>query len=183
MPCRALAGQLLADRVQRAQFAAAHYDHLRPQTAMVVDPGADFRRIEPHDQRTAVAGRHQRTRGVVVIGRCVEAQGGAPRYANVVSRDDTGEQGAGRQAWPVNDNPLAEFADLIEFLNIRRRPPLPDRRRFARRRMPRTSLGPTPARRPRLLAISWSTLSPLNRAEYLPGIVARVRGIPAFMRK
>src|SRR5215469_3666298 len=61
VPCRSLARKLLANRVKRAQFVAAHHDHLRPQPAMAVDPCADFRRIEPHDQRTALAGRHQRT--------------------------------------------------------------------------------------------------------------------------
>jgi hypothetical protein len=48
----------------------------------------------------------------------MEAQRSPPRYANVVSWHDTGEQGAGRQAWPVNDNPLPGFADFIEFLNV-----------------------------------------------------------------
>jgi hypothetical protein len=36
----------------------------------------------------------------------------------MVGRDNAGEQGAGRQAWSVDDDPLAGSADLIEFLNI-----------------------------------------------------------------
>ena len=48
----------------------------------------------------------------------MEAQGGAPRYTDVVARDDAGEQGARRQARPVNDDSLPGSADLIEFLNV-----------------------------------------------------------------
>ena len=39
----------LAPCVERREVTAVHCHELRPHPAMAIDPGADFRRIEPHD--------------------------------------------------------------------------------------------------------------------------------------
>ena len=71
-------------RVKRRQIPAAHRDELRREPAMPVDPGADFRGIEPHHQSSAGAGRHLRARYVVVIGRGVETQHRTAGDANMI---------------------------------------------------------------------------------------------------
>src|ERR1700722_11572397 len=59
---------LLAFAIERRKLVAAHLDEFWCQAAVMADPGADLRRIEPHHQRAALAGRHQLARRIIVIG-------------------------------------------------------------------------------------------------------------------
>src|SRR5262249_31721295 len=64
---RSLAHRLLTDRIERAQFRAAHHDHLRPQSTVPTDPGTDRRRGKPPGQPPALVGWSERNRAVAVI--------------------------------------------------------------------------------------------------------------------
>ena len=48
----------LARMIERREFPAAHKHELRPQPPVAIDPGADFMRIEPHQQPSAGPCRH-----------------------------------------------------------------------------------------------------------------------------
>src|SRR5579863_4159237 len=100
-------GASAAEIVERRELAAAERFDLRGQAAMPVDPAADFRRIKAHHQARAGAGRHQRAPGVVIIGRRVEPEYGSPGHAHMVMRNEPGEQGAGGEAGPIDDQALA----------------------------------------------------------------------------
>src|SRR5579862_9044788 len=64
---------LLAGVIERRELVAAHLNEFRRQAAVMTDPGADLRRVEPHHQRAALAGRHQLARRVIVVGGGMEA--------------------------------------------------------------------------------------------------------------
>ena len=89
----------LAPGIERREIAAVHGHEVRRQPAMAIDPGADFRRIEPHQAPSACSSRHQRARNIVVIGRSVETQHGSLGDADVTARHDASQQRARRQAW------------------------------------------------------------------------------------
>src|ERR1700692_2452724 len=95
---------LLAGVIERRKLVAAQLNELRRQAAVVADPGADLRRIESHHQRAAFTGRHQLARRVIVIGSGMEPEYRALGDANMVTRDDPGQQGARRQAWTVAEH-------------------------------------------------------------------------------
>src|ERR1700681_1314131 len=90
---------LLAGVIKRRKLSAAQLNELWRQAAMMTNPGADLRRIEPHHQRTALAGRHQLARCVIVIGSGMEPEHRALGDADMVTRHDPGQQGTRRKAW------------------------------------------------------------------------------------
>src|SRR5579884_3260826 len=96
----------LAGVVQRGKVVAAKLDQPRRKAAVVVDPAADLRRIEPHHQAAALPCWHQGPRRIVVIRRGMEAEHGSGSDADMVVRHDPGEQRASRQARPVDDDAL-----------------------------------------------------------------------------
>src|ERR1700722_5324074 len=109
---------LLAGVIERRKLVAAHLDEFWRQAAVMADPGADLRRVEPHHQRAALAGRHQFARRVIVIGGRMEPEHRALGNADMVARHDPGQQGARRQAWPVDDDMLAGRARRLELVNV-----------------------------------------------------------------
>ena len=106
--------------IERRKLVAAQLNELRRQAAVMTDPGADLRRIEPHHQRAALAGRHQLARRVIVIGGGMEPEHRALGDADMVARHDPGQQGARRQAWTVDDDMLAGRARRLELANVGR---------------------------------------------------------------
>src|ERR1700675_2366612 len=109
---------LLAEVIERRKLVAAQLNEFWRQAAMMTDPGADLRRIEPHHQRTALAGRHQLARRIIVIGGGMEAEHRALGDADMVARHDAGQQGTRRQAWTVDDDMLAGGARRLELANV-----------------------------------------------------------------
>src|SRR5579862_7529230 len=85
---RPAAYRLRAGAIERRKLAAAHLNEPWRQAAVMTDPGANLRRIEPHHQRAALAGRHQLARRVIVIGSGMEPEHRALSDANMVARDD-----------------------------------------------------------------------------------------------
>src|ERR1700676_5520276 len=82
---------LLAGAIKRRKLVAAQLNELWRQAAVMTDPGADLRRIEPHHQRAALAGRHQLARRIIVIGGGVEPEHRALGDADMVARHDPGQ--------------------------------------------------------------------------------------------
>src|SRR3984893_19311594 len=109
---------LLAGAIERRKLVAAQLNKLWRQAAVMTDPGADLRRIEPHHQRTALAGRHQFARRVIVIGGGVEPKHRALGDADMVAWHDPGQQRARRKAWTVDDDMLAGGARRLELANV-----------------------------------------------------------------
>src|ERR1700733_15119776 len=109
---------LLAGVIERRKLVAAHLDEFWRQAAVMTDPGADLRRIEPHHQRAALAGRHQLARRVIVIGGGMEPEHRALGDADMVGRHDPRQQSARRQAWAVDDDMLAGCARRLELANV-----------------------------------------------------------------
>src|ERR1700722_4732366 len=108
----------LAGAIERRKLVAAHLDEFWRQAAVMADPGADLRRIKPHHQRAALAGRHQFARRVIVIGGRMEPEHRALGDADMVARHDPGQQGARRQAWPVDDDMLTGRTRRLELANV-----------------------------------------------------------------
>src|SRR5271169_6123886 len=109
---------LLAGTIKRRKLVAAQLDEFWRQAAMMTDPGADLRRIEPHHQCAALAGRHQLARRVIVIGGGMESEHRALGDADMVARHDPGQQGARRKAWTVDDDMLAGRARRLELAYV-----------------------------------------------------------------
>src|SRR5580704_17326565 len=109
---------LLAGAIERRKLVAAQLNELWRQAAVMTDPGADLRRIVPHHQRAALAGRHQLTRRVIVIGGGMEPEHRALGDANMVARHDPGQQGARRQARTVDDDMIAGCTYRLELANV-----------------------------------------------------------------
>src|SRR5580704_3333776 len=86
---------------------------------MVANPGADLRRIESHHQRAALTSRHQLARRVIVIGGGMKPEYRALGDADMVTRNDPGQQGARRKAWTVNNDMLAGRAHRLERTDVR----------------------------------------------------------------
>src|SRR5271169_7120104 len=86
---------------------------------MARDPIADLRRIKLDHQRCALAGRNESAPRAVINGCRMEPQHRPPRHAYLVARYQCGEQSAGREARPVDDETLAGVANGLELVKIR----------------------------------------------------------------
>src|SRR4029453_7558502 len=92
-------------------------DHALLQPAPPGDPLAHVLRIDLHEQRGA-AGTTDRRAIVAWIPGGVEAEPGAGRNADPVTRDHAEDHGAGRKTWPVDDHALTRMAQRSELLEI-----------------------------------------------------------------
>src|SRR5271170_1150132 len=110
-----MGSRLRAGFVERREFAAAQRDDAWRQTAVPRNPAADLGRIEAHHQRGPLARRHKGAPGVVIIRCRVESEHRPPRHAHLVGWYDGGEQHAGRETRPVDDETLAGVADVFEL--------------------------------------------------------------------
>src|SRR5580704_17926283 len=109
---------LMAGRIERRQFPAAHEHQRGGQPTMPADPSFDRGRIELHDDAATLLGRHQRAGGIVVIRGRMEAQRRAAGDADPIPWNNAGQQSASRQARPIDDDAVARGAHLLELLHI-----------------------------------------------------------------
>src|SRR6195256_7073440 len=100
---------LTAGRIHRGQFAPAQELHGRGQPAAPGEPGADRWRIDV-DQRLRGDRAGDAATMAVVVPRGMKAENGIVRHADLLARKDAEHHGAGRQAWPVDDDLFAGLA-------------------------------------------------------------------------
>ena len=99
------------------QCAAAQEDHVASEPAAMANPAADLRRIDLHQHAGAGGAEHRPPVRVRLPGG-MEAERGPGRDADLLAGQEPEDQGAGRQAGPVNDDALAGMAQSRKAIDV-----------------------------------------------------------------
>jgi hypothetical protein len=110
--------RLPAVRIQCCKLARAQEDRLFRQATAALDPGA-YRRWIGRGYEARLAGRRVELALAVEPARSMEAEDGSPCDADALLWDHAQHERAGRDAGPVNNDPLARLADHREQLQKR----------------------------------------------------------------